>query len=629
MSELGTIRERVQRAASYFLRQEGVVLTTFNLNATFLEEQALPLLLGVEAETVATRRAETHQRLGATPCSLFYDPSIPPKLSGRYRFVARPVPMRGRFFHPKLIVIAGRAADDTTWVYLAVSSANLTLSGWGRNAESFGETWIHSRQQQTWGALDDFLAWLQAHAPLGGDRAEVDAVARVRAALARMPSRRRIVDDGTAPWSGAPYARLYTSVTHPDGFPSFLQMGRSRRAATLWVYSPYWGEVARMVARFNAQRTVLVPALSMTTGSLGLAREQAAELPRGVDIRRNTEDNGVRFCHMKAYGVVHGNRVFTAVGSCNFTHAGLAGSGGNVEAALVFEADPNWLPEGDLADLTELALEPLPEEEAPDPPPVMIVVAFDWRSRTWRWWLDPGPRQQGFMLRLPGVPPFAIAPGRNERPGSPPPSGATFTVTYENTEGEQTWQGQVVELNLDHSTRVYGHPLTANEILESWRGRAPAWGLGGGGGDGDSEEDGDGVEREVPAAFDAVNLYDLYRSMGALRTKLSSLGAHPDAQRALLVGRPDSVMALAHLACRDGEAPIVRYLVLRELCGILGHWAQLLDSDLVKRVEQMAEQARARTQEQLEAELHGDTSKTNEMLTWFEQRLADLDGGAP
>jgi len=209
VSDLGTIRERIQRAASYFHRQEGVVLTTFNLSAAFLEEQALPVILGVEAKTVAARRAETHQRLGATPCSVFYDPTVPPRLSGRYRFVARPVPMRGRFFHPKLVVIAGRAEDDTTWVYLAVSSANLSLSGWGRNAESFGETWIHTRQQQTWGALDGFLAWLQARAPLGEAEAEADAVARVRAALARMPNRKRLRDDGTAPWSGTLYAQAF------------------------------------------------------------------------------------------------------------------------------------------------------------------------------------------------------------------------------------------------------------------------------------------------------------------------------------------------------------------------------------------------------------------------------------
>lgn len=628
MSEFLTIRERVQRAASHFYCQEGVVLTTFNLNAAFLEEQALPIILGVDAKTATARRAETHQRLGATPCSVFYDPTAAPRLSGRYRFVARPVPIRRRFFHPKLVVIAGRSEDETTWVYLAVSSANLSLSGWGRNAECFGETWIHTRQQQTWEALDGFLVWLQGHASLGESLTKADAVIRVRDALARMPDRRRFCDDDDEPWSGSLRAQLYTSVTHPDGLARFLQLGRSRRPTELWAYSPYWSEVAERAASFNARRTVLMPARRMDGKALGLAQDQVESLPKGVEIRRSAADVGSRFWHMKVYWVLHGDTVYTAVGSCNFTHAGLVGRGGNVEAVLAFKADPEWLPDGALINKNELALESLAEEEAPTPAPVQIVVAFDWRSRTWRWWLAIGGGQREFMLQLPGLAAFSIDSGTHERLGSAPPCGATFTVTYRDEAGSHAWQGQVVELNLDHSARVYGRPLTANEILESWRGRAPTWDLGGSGG-GDAEDDGDDVEQEVPAAFDAVNLYDLYRSMRALRTKLKSLDSHREAQRALLVGRPDSVMALANLACSDGEAPVVRYLVLRELSGVLKRWAALLDDDLVARATRMAADARARTCAKLDEELDKTPTTADAMLDWFEERLAALDGEAP
>ena len=202
MTELKTLRERLERASEYFHKLDGVLLTTFNLSAAFLEDHALPSVLGIEAKTNAARRAELHYRLGTTPCTVFYDPVSPPKVSGRYRYVARPVPIRGRFFHPKLVVLAGRSEDGTTWVYLAVSSANLTLSGWGRNAESFGETWIHTRRQQSWKALDDLLSWLSAHSPLGESQGETDAVARIRAALARMPERKRFNDNGTEPGQG-------------------------------------------------------------------------------------------------------------------------------------------------------------------------------------------------------------------------------------------------------------------------------------------------------------------------------------------------------------------------------------------------------------------------------------------
>ena len=161
MSEPGTIRERIERASGFFEAREAVVLTTFNLSGQFLEDQAMPAILGVEGATAAARNAVLHGQLAETECTVFYDPTVRPGVSGKFRYVARPVPLRGRLFHPKLIIIAGRSEDGTPWVYLAVSSANLTLSGWGRNAESFGETWIHTRKQQAWGGLDGFLAWLQ------------------------------------------------------------------------------------------------------------------------------------------------------------------------------------------------------------------------------------------------------------------------------------------------------------------------------------------------------------------------------------------------------------------------------------------------------------------------------------
>ena len=626
MSELGTLRERVEHASAYFHNLEGVVFTTFNLSATFLEDHALPAALGIEGKTTAARRAELHMRLGLTPCTVFYDPTTAPRISGRYRYVARPVPIRGRFFHPKLVILSGRSEDDTTWVYLAVSSANLTLSGWGRNAESFGETWIHTRRQQSWQALDDLLSWLGGYGPLDEEQAGKDAVSRVRVALDRMPDRKRFVDHGTEPWSGSLYAKLYASVMHTDGLPAFLQMGRDRRATSVMAYSPYWSDVLDQVAAFNGRETILVPALRRDGAALGLSQEQAGELDEHTKVKRNPDDVGTRFWHMKAYGIFHGDKAYTAVGSCNFTRAGLCGGEGNVEAMLVFKADPEWLPDGDVANVEDLADETQPEEEAPHPTPVAIVVAWDWRAYKWRWWLEAGSKQHDFVLHLPGLAEFTIKPGTHGKSGKPPARGATFTIVFHTTSGERQWQGHVVELNLDYSSRTYGRPLSASEILESWRGRAPTWDIGGGG-SGDPSDDGDDVEHDVPAAFDAVNLYDLYRSMHALRSKLSGLDKTPDIQRSYLVGRPDSVIALAHLADQDEEAPVVRYLVLRELCGVISYWAHLLDEDLVIRARQMLDHARTRSRARLLDELGVDKDKTDAILDWFEKALAGLDRG--
>ena len=627
MNELCTVRVRVERASQYFREMDGVILTTFNLNGDFLEDNALPTVLGVEATTTAGRRAELHQRLGTTPCTVFYDPTTRPKVSGLYRYVARPVPVRGRFFHPKLVIIAGRSEDGRRWVYLAVSSANLTLSGWGRNAESFGETWIHTPRQQSWMALDCLLCWLDSQSSLKEKKSTADAVARVRAALSRMPWRRRLSDNGTEPWSGTLHADLYVSVVHTDGFAAFLRGNRARPPSELWAYSPYWSDVAEQVSRFDADKTVLVPALRTDGRALGLSQEQAEKLDDRIEILRNERDAGNRFWHMKAYWILQGRRIRTAVGSCNFTYAGLSGGEGNVEAMLVLDDEPEWLPEGEEIEDYDLAEEPESEEEMPEPTTVAIVVAWDWRANAWRWWLEAGPRQRSFKLCVPGLPSFRIRVGVGKKSGSPPPRGAAFTVYYRAGQEQTEWQGQIVELNLDYSSRIYGRALTANEILESWRGRAPTWGLGGSGEAGESDDDHDDLDSDTPAAFDAVNLFDFYRSMDALRRMLRALEEDQEKQRGYLVGRPDSAMALAHLADRDEEAPIVRFLVLRELHEVASTWARVLDKALVGRIGHMTRTARDRTHAQLRQELDGDEEKAGRMLDWFESKLAGLDGG--
>ncbi len=627
-NDAGTIRERVERAVTFFDRQDAVVLTTFNLSAAVLEEQVLPIVHGV-----AARRGTTHQRLGATPCTVFYDPNVPPKISGRFRYVARPVPIRGRFFHPKLVILSGQRKDDDNnwvdWVYLAVSSANLSLSGWGRNVEVLGETWIHTRSQQSWSALDQLLAWLQDHAPLGADPTDADAVQRVRATLARMPDRKRFADEGDQPWAGTLYARLYSSVVHRNGLAAFMREGRSRRPSEFWACSPYWSDVNAGVAAFDAQETTLLPALRMDRAALSLTDDQRDALPQSVTLRKNEADDTERYWHMKAYCLKFQTRWFTAVGSCNFTQAGLSGAGGNVEAALIFEDVPAWFPDGPLASDQRFASEQEAEEGTPDPAPVQIVVAYDWRANTWRWWLEVGPDERDYRLQLPALDPLPTASGTHSLNGSPPPRGSTFTLHYQSTSGPKSWQGQVVELNLDHSERVYGRPLSATEILESWRGRPPTWDLGGGGGQGDGDEEADDAEPDVPAAFDAVNLYDLYRAMRALRYKLAGLGEHPEDQRALLVGRPDSVMALARLADRDETATVVRYLVLQELAGVLTDWAHMLDAALVERVRMMLEYARQAVRTRLNDELDTKAPHAFDMLEWFEHRLSRLDRSTP
>ena len=639
MSELGTIRERVTRASEFFEKREAVVLTTFNLNGEFLENQALPVVFGVESSSAAAREACLHQELAETDCAVFYDPTVAPRISGKYRYTARPVPLKGRLFHPKLIIIAGKCKEGTTWVYLAVSSANLSLSGWGRNAESFGETWIHTRRQNAWQQLDDFLAWLQGLEPSGSELSNKDAVVSVRDALIQMPDSNRFRDDRNQPWSGTLYANFYTSVVHTDGFASFFKGGRTSRPHVLWVCSPYWGSVEKLVDEFDAKETVLVPAFTADRRKLGLSGDLEA-LNEIATVMRNDDEKkekDARFWHMKTYWIDYANDITkTAVGSCNFTEAGLAGRNGNVEAMLVFDLEEAFPNLSVVKCKDELSDCPFNEEDVPSPVPVGIAVAYDWRSKCWRWFLESGTSQSDFRLKLPGLENLSIKPGTNSRSCDKPPSrGSKFKISYIEDSKEETWEGQIFEINLEHSQRTYGRSLTATEHLESWRTRVSPQGDKSNDDDGDNDyghgngggNDG-GTKGPIElASFGTVNLYDLYRAIRELRKQLQELEANTQAQYALLVTRPDSVMSLARLAFQDKETRVVGYLVLRELASVVADFAEgLLDKDQIKEMRKMLREVKKTTLNQLTAELKGDVGKAKKMLRWFEKRLAEMRG---
>ena len=585
-----TIRERILRASNYFFELRGVVLTTFNLDPAFLEGNALPAVFGIETEARAARDAELHKNLGETPCTVFYDPSTKPKFAGGYRYVARPVPIRDNFFHPKLVILAGRGGCneqganpnfDTDWVYLAVSSANLTQSGWGRNAESFGETWIHTRKQQSWHALRDFLTWIKSQSPLKIKQNDADAVAQVLNTLNNMPDRRRFIDDGSEPWSGTLYADFYSSVVYEAGFAAFIRENCANRPTRIWAYSPYWGDIANQVQAFNAGETNLVPALRQRDGSISITQEQAQELalPQ-LNIIKNKRRRWQTFlAHESVLDCERMNSHYCAVGSCNFTRAGLTGHNrnkgkfGNIEAMLVFETDWNHdcFSGGENVQPDEFAADTTMEDEPPIPAPISIVVAWDWETEMWHWNLADDDNKREFMLLLPTYQKsFKIQNGIDSRKGSPPQPGAIFTLHYRSLDGNEKWEkwiGSVTESNLEHSTRTYGVPLNANQILDSWR-----KGLSVGSNrisreiheiDNDGETNNDDTDK--PAPFDAVNLFDFYRALRDLKSELASEELSEHRKKAHLVGHSNSVISLANLANQDSNLPAVRYLILFEL----------------------------------------------------------------
>jgi hypothetical protein len=643
MTESRKIRERIHAAAEHFDTIESAVLTTFNLSGPFFDNEVLPAVLGVQETSDVGRKLEVHEALETTACTVFYDPGVPVTLSGEYRYVAQPVPVPGRFFHPKIVAIGGRSVHRTRWVYLAVSSANLTLSGWGRNSEVFAETWIHTQKQQPCGALGKFLGWLNTPLTERGNEPDArgpeptstnDAVVRMQKILAAMPNRKRFRDKPDAPWSGALRARFYASPVHTDGLASFMRKGRKRSPTELAVFSPYWADVADQLARFDAKQTRLVAARRHDGSTLSLAKIQAENLPEDVNLQRNPAEVGKRFWHMKAYELRFQNRRRVAVGSCNCTAAGLSGAGGNIEAMLIFNCKQAVLPEGEAVELSQLADETENEEQTPTPASVCVVVAWDWKLKSYRWWLKHPSGQHDFQLLLPngGDSRVSIEEGEGTFESDPPKPGAYFDLEYKTSLGEfATWRGYIVELNLNYSERTYGPSLTANDIIASWRGHDSARSLLRRKLD---EQENAAAESatEKEGVFETLNLYEFYRSTRAVKLRLAEFEDRPSLQRNPLTKRADSVWAFAKLADTSENLPAVRFLILQELRGLMREYKHVVDDEYLVRMDGMLGSARDSLAEQLGGELartsmfpHGRTPKAAELVSWFEIQLTKTE----
>lgn len=121
---------------------ESLIATTYKVQWEFLEEELLPIALGVRAPTSRMRafRAELERRLSACDVSILYDPRGCDKL-GRLSARVDAIPVLGRKQHTKvsLLLFSRRSGKDgdrpERCARLILGSANLTRPGFRENIE--------------------------------------------------------------------------------------------------------------------------------------------------------------------------------------------------------------------------------------------------------------------------------------------------------------------------------------------------------------------------------------------------------------------------------------------------------------------------------------------------------------
>lgn len=384
-------------------------LTTFDLDIEFFEKYLLPVIL--QTEFPRTRLDYEQLQLVYAEQALNQKQKLDIQIFCDRRFMGAgrnkrtAVPVQGilpatlggfsedSLFHPKVIYLEDVDGNRL----IGAGSANLTLSGWGRNQEVFVFRPVETKAQYR--SVRQFFA----------------RVAEAAGVQDGLPERRGLPDiDGD--WS----------FVHSLGGETLLDvlLGESG-TQDLAVWSPYLprdlaGFLRRLrnISASEAMRVHLVPDRLQgmhirTLFSKGIEEELAKGLLTFHDSPHPRGEN-VEFCHAKIWKTAHA----LAIGSWNFTGPGSNvtlddGSDDprrNVEAGLVFQDIHPWrkalgpgidASAGLFADETQLNEEALTVEQVP---PFDLQVTFDWRESVFRvaghWRV--GKVQDDFALQLPG-----------------------------------------------------------------------------------------------------------------------------------------------------------------------------------------------------------------------------------
>ena len=364
-------------------RLASVVATTYELQADFLEEDLLPVALGLRLPPARGRdfRLELERALEDTEVSVFFHPSrYQPGLRRSPRIDLVPLP-EGRYpkLHAKVALMrfvtpaAPEAVNQV--IRLVVGSANLTGSGYRSNIEvaaSIDDAPGASAEAAT--AVRDAADWLERL--IGSERMTSPPTDQVTRQLRDLKA---VFASRSAPRRDARLRFVGLGLPSVNGFPALA--GPQERVEDFTIASPFWptgddlSDVAAALGRLcggrwgtvrligpaardepGETRPVIPAGLVRALLAAGAKVEVAAADPGygcatadeedegefdEVAERQGSNPDGNRELHAKALLAVGDETTRIAIGSFNLTRKGLGlVSGGNAEAGLLW-ALPN------------------------------------------------------------------------------------------------------------------------------------------------------------------------------------------------------------------------------------------------------------------------------------------------
>lgn len=347
-------------------------LITHDLDWLFFQAQVLPRIEALGAPRIVVL-ADGERAMGS-----FIDqqPFLDGRLGSRYRVVPVHLDNPWQRFHPKALLLSGRAGAR-----LWLGSGNLTCGGYEQNAELWVE--LDAARSADRGAYAGFYGQL---ARIAEGLPDADLLEELLAETFDGTTRdwaNDLIDDG----------RLVATPGHGPGVvESILAGARQREVSHLHIGSPYFDAEA---AGVRALIEGLAPAevtLYLPASAPAIARSAIDALPRkpslqGVRFRQASGREA--FPHAKWYALEFDDSpdVTLWLGSANATRAGLLAPGGLGNAECLYRVD---LPAEDFASgiLAELGeLDPLAASELPhflsaeaiDPiEPRLVPISAEW-----------------------------------------------------------------------------------------------------------------------------------------------------------------------------------------------------------------------------------------------------------
>lgn len=387
-----------------------VWLTSFNINISFIETHLLPAVLGLE-EPPKNRSEFERLQFDLTRKKIDFRIYCDKRLITQeqhkrtsiavlpvsVRQIAPHLDARNSLFHPKVLYIEDIHGD----IILGAGSANLTLSGWGRNQEAVDFRRVSTNKQYQ--QIKSFFTLVDPNIVVD------DA----------FPVRRKFSHDDPD-WD----------FIHSLSGPSLLKaLANGDTIKKLSVWSPY---LAADLAGFigSLSHAFGNPALSVELVP-DLAHGRFLRTPGGENVEALRASNRLLLCenpiarderseltHAKIWLATGKSSARLAIGSWNFTAPGCSSlnvdstdeAHRNIEAGIVHRVSPKTNIVGDvLAEkVFDFASAELLEAEAlqiPDQLPFDLQVQFDWRSGKYTVsgeWFDGKPTAQ-YALRLPGI----------------------------------------------------------------------------------------------------------------------------------------------------------------------------------------------------------------------------------